>query len=341
MPINIPGHRQIVRAPQISARKIPVREIIEIEGQNPVATGIEVAGNVIGQAIQRRAELRREGEQLAQMTKMAGLDEGSLSNFSPSQGFDLTAPIIREKMQRNQGVMQEGFYSPSQVSAISPDLGKTLPLAFPNGVPKEAVTSALSAQRTNLTEDERNNRQEERLSRQMIAYSESLEKNPVLRELNKQQIGVDQVQDLIDIVSTGNTVAASAMGTKMARAMGEVGVLTESDIKRYVQSGRLDRSAADTLSRMMTGRPTRATLGEIRQISDVLENSYQSKVQPIYNKYVERLSRNAGIPLDEASYRLAVPYNPSIQKKSLKQKELNQITPKKFNVGGFTVEVEE
>ena len=43
---------------------------------------------------------------------------------------------------------------------------------------------------------------------------------------------------LIDLVKSGNTVAFSALGTKTAKAMGEVGVLTESDIARYVRSGR-------------------------------------------------------------------------------------------------------
>lgn len=50
---------------QITKRQIPIEQIIAIQGRSPVATGIETAGNVLGQALARKAELQRQGEMLA------------------------------------------------------------------------------------------------------------------------------------------------------------------------------------------------------------------------------------------------------------------------------------
>lgn len=157
-------------------------------------------------------------------------------------------------------------------------------------------------------------KREDRLNKDILMYSEALEKNPVVKELKKQDISLNQVSDLMSLVKSGNTVAFSDLGTKMARAMGEVGVLTESDIIRYVQSGRLDRKSADTLSRWVRGKPTDATLNEISQIANALSDSFESKIQPIYNTYVNRLSRNYGLTPEEAAYRLDVAYKPEKEK---------------------------
>lgn len=149
----------------------------------------------------------------------------------------------------------------------------------------------------------------DRRSDSIIRYSEAMERNPFIKELKKQDLGLAQVNELGGLIKGGNTVASKALGMKMARGMGEVGVMTDSDVTRYVQSGRLDRRSADTLSSWMQGKPTDATLQEIGQISDVLRDSYSTKVQSVHDTYVERLSRNYKIPPEEAAYLLAVDYS--------------------------------
>lgn len=47
-------------------RRIPLQEIIAVQGQNPLATGIEEVGKQVGAALTKRAELQRQGRQLAQ-----------------------------------------------------------------------------------------------------------------------------------------------------------------------------------------------------------------------------------------------------------------------------------
>lgn len=163
------------------------------------------------------------------------------------------------------------------------------------------------------TNDIRDERVDDRRRNDVLRYAQTIETHPVIKELNKQQIGLDQVNEMVNVIKSGNTVAASAMGTKMARAMGEVGVLTESDISRYVQSGRLDRAAADKLSRWTKGRPSDATIQEIQQISEVLRDSFAGKVQPVYDRYIDRFARAHNVSPEDAAYQLNFPYSKGIQ----------------------------
>lgn len=147
-----------------------------------------------------------------------------------------------------------------------------------------------------------------RLNQEVIDIGKQIDQNPILRQINKEVLSLGQMETLRSLVDQGNTVAFSALGTKMARAMGEVGVLTETDIIRYVQSGRLDRKAGDTLSRWLKGKPTDATISELNAIGDVLKENYDKKIQSVTDQYVNRLSRNFNIPPEDAAYRLSVEY---------------------------------
>lgn len=150
----------------------------------------------------------------------------------------------------------------------------------------------------------------------ILQYTEKLEKNPILLKMKQSAVDLDSVGQITEIARGGNTVAASALGVKMARAMGEVGVLTESDITRYVTSGQLGRKAGDKLSLWLKGKPTDTTLDEINSIGQVLKDSYARKTQPIYDTYINRLSENMDISKEEAATRLDVPYAGGVKGKA-------------------------
>lgn len=83
MPLNLPQSRRQVRQIQIEKQRVPVEQIIAVRGRSPVAKGIEVAGDVLGQALARKAQLRQQAEQVAQVEKAYGLKEGELSGLPP------------------------------------------------------------------------------------------------------------------------------------------------------------------------------------------------------------------------------------------------------------------
>jgi hypothetical protein len=161
-------------------------------------------------------------------------------------------------------------------------------------------------QRLDLQKAEIDRKTKENFSRAQERGSKMLEADPIFKEMNKQGLALDQVDGLLDMVKSGNTVAFNALGSKMARAMGEVGVLTENDVKRYVMSGALSQKAADVLSTWGKGKPSKATLEEISQIGTVLKQQFDSKMQPIYDKYANRLSEQFEVPIEKAYKALDV-----------------------------------
>jgi len=359
MALELPKSRLGVRQIQTQQRKIPLEQIIAVQGQSPVATGLETFGNVLGQSLQRRAELKRQGEQLARLETLAGQEPGAYTGLDLSTATSIAEPAIKEKQLQSLNVPEKNAYTHEQFLALNadkykpesrlfpkglgvPGTGVSSPLApdeftgnslnavenepllkaYPRGIPKETV-SMMETMRTRdesrdlkklqqlaLNED-RAARRNERVDKNILQYTEALERNPIHKKLREQQIGIQQAGEMAELSKAGNTVAASALGVKMAKAMGEVGVLTEQDVRRYVTSGRLDRKSADVLSMWVQGRPTEATLDEIAKIKDVMEESFDNKVQPIYNTYINRLSRNYGMTPEEAAFKMDIPYRPS------------------------------
>jgi len=86
--------RKNLKPIQTTKRNVPVDQIIAIEGKNPWAEGIDVAGNVLGQAIMRRAQLRQQGEQLAKLEQLSGRQPGAFQSLDPSTAATLTGKYI-------------------------------------------------------------------------------------------------------------------------------------------------------------------------------------------------------------------------------------------------------
>ena len=151
-------------------------------------------------------------------------------------------------------------------------------------------------------------KRKDRLDKMILAYGKEIDNDPILKNLKTQSISLDTANQLSELAKAGNTVAAAALGMKEARGLGEVGVVTEQDVKRYVISGRLDRKAGDTLRKWLQGKPSDATLDEIVAINEVIKDSLAKKVQPLYNKKINRFARTMGMTPEDAAFELDIPY---------------------------------
>ena len=139
-------------------------------------------------------------------------------------------------------------------------------------------------------------------------YSNRIVTDPVIKDVLKKEVDLEAVQHLSALSKAENTIAANSLGAKMARATGEVGVLTENDVKRYVESGRLDRKAGDKLLRWSKGRPSIATLDEITQIADVMRDLFHRKIQIRTNRYIREFSKVRGMTPQEGAELLQHTY---------------------------------
>jgi hypothetical protein len=137
-------------------------------------------------------------------------------------------------------------------------------------------------------EEESKKRDDRFVKGKMLDLMDKVSKDFRYKDAYKESLSFDQVDRLMEAAKKGNQVAFNTVGTKMAKAMGEVGVLTESDVKRYVEGGSLTRKAGDSLLRMINGKPSEATIEDIKQITEVLKESHQSRLQPIFDDYARR-----------------------------------------------------
>ena len=157
-------------------------------------------------------------------------------------------------------------------------------------------------------------RQKERVSNEIISLRKTLNKDPRFLQITKEGMSFDQVDNLAKLAEEGNQTAFGALGTKMARAMGEVGVLTDADVVRYVRGGSLSRKAADVLNTWKEGRPSKASISDIKEISRVLKEIHGTRIAPLYNEFAKTAYENLPISKYEAYKRLSMPIPPSLKR---------------------------
>jgi hypothetical protein len=136
----------------------------------------------------------------------------------------------------------------------------------------------------------------------------TLDNNYVIKQLTTQQVAAEGLQKLVSLAQGGNQVAANSMGAKAARAMGEVGVLTETDVSRYVAGRSVPRKFVDKMKSWINGTPTDMTLDEIKEAQGIFTQVYAEKVQPIVNQHIERFAKQEKVSLDRAGELLGYQY---------------------------------
>lgn len=96
MKLTLP-ERKALRQIQIARRQVPVDQIIAVEGQSPVASGINAMGDTLGAALEKRAQLRRQGEQLAKLEALGGQQPGAYQGLDPSVAATFTGSAMKNK----------------------------------------------------------------------------------------------------------------------------------------------------------------------------------------------------------------------------------------------------
>lgn len=136
-------------------------------------------------------------------------------------------------------------------------------------------------------------------------YQSRFNADPTIKAINEQGLSLGAVNQLIDQARAGNQVSAAALGVKMAKVMGEVGMLSTSDVTRYVEAKSLTRGSADILQKWMNGVPTNATLDDISAIAKVLRAEFINKSKTTINKYVKQMASGMKISEQQAREYLA------------------------------------
>ena len=120
------------------------------------------------------------------------------------------------------------------------------------------------------------------------------ENDSVVKELKKQNVSFGQAEALLDAMKNDNKVAVGALGTKMARAMGEVGVLTDADVIRYIQRMDVEGRVKDFFSRTFKGKVSDFTQKDLEDISNIMQIGARKKMGEVREKYINYAHNNFG-----------------------------------------------
>lgn len=160
---------------------------------------------------------------------------------------------------------------------------------------------SLSEKRQDELEKERKQRESEREENRQRSFNKDVygvvqdfERDKVVQALNTQELSFTQMDEIIAAIKTGNQVGIGALGTKAARAMGEVGVLTDQDVKRYIEAASVIRGAQDKFGKAWKGSVSQQTLKDIGELSDKMKNGFAKKREELTKKYVDRAYENFG-----------------------------------------------
>jgi hypothetical protein len=190
----------------------------------------------------------------------------------------------------------------------------------------------LAKKRMGLQEREQDQRdvQEERRKMSFAkSYRDKMLSDPRFKDLKKQEQAFQQIPAIQEAAEEGNEVAVSSIGTRMARAMGEVGVLTDADVVRYLGNQSYGRKILDWYNRGMKGQIPVETGQDMQEVSQIMQDIVSTQVLPVYEEYASSLL--ATYPGDiEPEKALEILGAPGYVKPVFKDAErrLNKETPK-------------
>lgn len=201
-------------------------------------------------------------------------------------------------------------------SAISDIYRKTAKMLAP-GIDDEALNKATAAQlaqaipglqtyanarlrqemnldRINQQNAMLNQRQDEesrrKLQQEVNFSSNFLKQDPRYKKAIEQKGTYREVENLINEVGKEqNQAALAALGTKLARAMGEVGVLTDADVVRYLGSRSWGRKINEWVKGGMKGTLPDDSIQELRKNLDFFKKETTANIDDIYDNAEKRL----------------------------------------------------
>lgn len=186
MAIELSKNRLGTRQIQVQKKNIPLEQIIAVQGQNPLAMGIQEAGNVIGKTLQNRAELRRQGEQLAKLEQLGGATPGAYAGLDPTMVDNFVQTNIKRKADL-QDQANKAAQDIIKVRALEKQFGyKTGELGDDHAAAllKVQFDNQEKLRNTGVAQEAQQRLKEQFLDKQVNKYSTQLEKTGVPNAIN-------------------------------------------------------------------------------------------------------------------------------------------------------------
>ena len=121
----------------------------------------------------------------------------------------------------------------------------------------------------------------------------------------KMTTQVPVIRKLITDANINGGQSLSMLGPKVAKGIaGEVGVLTEQDVKRYVKDPSLVGGMRDTLAKIKSGKLSDVTAENLNRLLDIMDTHAKQKIADATKREAILFSRRSGMSVSEAMHKL-------------------------------------
>jgi len=113
------------------------------------------------------------------------------------------------------------------------------------------------------------------------ATTNTLKYNPNFKKYDESVKAFDNVTALLKNVDTGNSRALAALGPQLARALGEVGVLTDMDVTRYLSSPEYVEAFKDWAAKRFQGKMNPKAVKELNENAMTILKIAREKINSV------------------------------------------------------------
>ena len=205
----------------------------------------------------------------------------------------------------------------SSISKLTGEMLRKLGMKIPEGVSAAQLKASgidvdrmmnakeLSAQRAAAAQEARENR---RFEKEKLYYQKNLDRiksfgekatgSPEVKKAEEQLAAANGIKLLVDEAAKKGGQAVAALGPQLAKAMGEVGALTESDVTRYVKNPQIAAGIMQTMDKSLKGKLSPQDAENITRLVGILGKKAEDSRAKAYDlkvKQAQNTLKNEGI----------------------------------------------
>jgi hypothetical protein len=175
--------------------------------------------------------------------------------------------------------------------------------------PRQLLDARLAGEKEMLSmrsESSSGSEKEKRLSNQFnqqmgFKYQQAAENSATYKSAINVINEMPQLKSLLDDAYKNGGQSLSMLGPRIAKGLaGEVGVLTEQDVTRYIRNPALADWLLSGANKKFEGKLTAQDYANLTRLGSIMEKNANEKLNKAYQQAATKMSRNMRIPLEDA-----------------------------------------
>lgn len=161
-----------------------------------------------------------------------------------------------------------------------------------------------------LREQKQSEKLQEQDRRQIERYTDRAQKTDQFKEAQKLVNKAGTVRRLLKDANIHGGQSLAMLGPVVAKGIaGEVGVLTEQDVTRYIKNPTLAGGLKDSLLKISQGRLSDVSYENLDRLINIMETKAREERSEVMDRTAKQLSKNSNLSVEEARTYLDPDYN--------------------------------